>query len=299
VEIKMKLGYLQLNPYVLLAFLTFSILIYKGISLIFFNSTVTSRDKRLIFLSTKSKILKQFDENAIEQEFINAGLKISFKKYYKNYKKFRYLILLISVILLIVKASTTSISTTLIFFIIMLYIISGTKVKIGKHWTPFGYVIKKLDNDFKKKQDVELSSIIIQLQNIAVSQKDEPTTLTYMLSRVVRFANHTKIAFIKMISHLDQGKEEEAREAFINEVDTRLGRDLAYILIELDKIDPIDVVNQLKLLEDRVRSENITNKNSKEEFYSDLMYIIPTILCFVILMNFLNIILNTIMNFAI
>lgn len=295
----MKLGYLQLDPYVLLAFLIFSTLIYNGISLLFFSSSVTNRDKRLIFLSTKNKILKQFDENAIEQEFINAGLKISFKKYYKNYKKIRYLILIISIILLVVKATTTSISTTLIFFVIMLYFISSTNVKFGKHWTLFGYVMKKLDDDLKKKQDVELSSIIIQLQNIAVSQKDEPTTLTYMLSRVVRFADHTKNAFIKMISYLDQGKEEEAREAFINEVDTRLGRDLAYILIELDKIDPIDVVNQLKLLEERVRSENVTNKNNKEEFYSNLMYIIPTVLCFVILMNFLNIILNTIMNFAI
>ncbi len=113
-----------------------------------------------------------------------------------------------------------------------------------------------------------------------------------MLSRVVRFAKYTKIAFIKMISYLDQGREEQARNAFISEIDTSLGKDLAYILIELDRIEPSKVINQLKLLEDRVRKENLAHKNNTEEFYSNLMYIVPTALCFIILLNFLMIVLN-------
>ncbi|QSX05471.1 hypothetical protein JYG23_12410 [Sedimentibacter sp. zth1] len=169
---------------------------------------------------------------------------------------------------------------------------------INNHWIPFRFIAKQIDLNLKKKQDIELSSIIIQLQNIAVSQQDEPTSLSYMLTRIVRFTKYTKTAFIKMISYVDQAKEEEAKVAFINEIDTPLARDLAHILIQLDSIKPVEVVKQLNALEERVRNDNITTKNQKEELYSDIMYIMPTILCFIILMNFLKIILNIITNFT-
>lgn len=294
----MYIKHLQLSPYFLLAFLIFTILIYKGINLIFFSNEIASKDKRFIFFNIKNRMLK-FDENAIEQEFLTAGFRVSFKKYYKGYKNIRYLIFIFIFVYLIVKVSIQSISITSVIIAVMLYLITAPNIKIGKKLTPFGHIIKYFDSDLKKKQDVELSSIIIQLQNIAVSQKNEPTTLSYMLSRIVRFSKYTKTAFIKMISYIDQGKEEQARDSFIDEIDTSLSRDLAYILIQLDRIEPIEVVNQMKMLEERVRNENLTNKNHKEEFYSNLMYIIPTTLCFVILMNFLNIILNMIMNFKI
>ena len=284
---------IQFEPYFILALIIFIVLVYTGTSLIFFQG-LNSRKKpsRFVLINIKNDINKMLYNNKLEQEFVDSGFKISFANYYKGYQIGRYIIFLIILFILVLKAFNSTISVSTIFIICLIYIATSPMLKIGKRWTLFGHAMKLLNDDFKKKQDVELSSIIIQLQNIAISQKDEATTLSYMLSRVVRFAKYTKVAFIKMISYLDQGREEQARNSFISEIDTSLGKDLAYILIELDRIEPSEVINQLKLLEDRVRKENLAHKNNTEELYSNLMYIVPTALCFIILLNFLMIVLN-------
>ncbi len=283
----------QFEPYSVLAIIIFTTLFYTGINLLFFQGLNRSKkSSRFVLINLKNDFNRMLFNDKIEQEFIDSGFKISFVNHYKRYQLGRYSIFLIILYILVLKAFNSTISISTIFIICLIFFATSPKIKLGKHWTLFGHAMRFFNDEYKKKQDVELSSIIIQLQNIAISQRDEPTTLSHMLSRVVRFAKYTKIAFIKMISYLDQGREEQARNAFISEIDTSLGKDLAYILIELDRIEPSKVINQLKLLEDRVRKENLAHKNNTEEFYSNLMYIVPTALCFIILLNFLMIVLN-------
>ncbi len=283
----------QFEPYSVLAIIIFTTLFYTGINLLFFQGLNRSKkSSRFVLINLKNDFNRMLYNDKIEQEFIDSGFKISFVNHYKRYQLGRYSIFLIILYILVLKAFNSTISISTIFILCLIFFATNPKIKLGKHWTLFGHAMRFFNDEYKKKQDVELSSIIIQLQNIAISQRDEPTTLSHMLSRVVRFAKYTKIAFIKMISYLDQGREEQARNAFISEIDTSLGKDLAYILIELDRIEPSKVINQLKLLEDRVRKENLAHKNNTEEFYSNLMYIVPTALCFIILLNFLMIVLN-------
>jgi hypothetical protein len=200
---------------------------------------------------------------------------------------------------LIYKVIFSSISTINVAIVFALAILTVPVLKFKKRWTLFGQIMRVLDKDLKKKQDIELSSIVIQLQNIAVSQEKAPTNLSSMLLRIVGFCNYTKVGFIKMISLIDQDREEEAKKAFIDEVDTILGRDLAHILIQLDKLNPAKVVEQLNLLEERIRSESLTIKNKKEEFHSNIIFLIPVVLCFVILLNFVVMMLNSAMEFSI
>jgi len=283
----------QFEPYSVLAVIIFTTLFYAGINLLFFQGLNRSKkSSRFVLINIKNDLNRMLYNDKIEQEFIDSGFKISFVNHYKRYQLGRYTIFLIILFILVLKAFNSTISISTIFIICLIFFATSPKIKLGKHWTLFGNAMRFFNDEYKKKQDVELSSIIIQLQNIAISQRDEPTTLSHMLSRVVRFAKYTKIAFIKMISYLDQGREEQARNTFISEIDTSLGKDLAYILIELDRIEPSKVINQLKLLEDRVRKENLAHKNNAEEFYSNLMYVVPTALCFIILLNFLMIVLN-------
>lgn len=152
--------------------------------------------------------------------------------------------------------------------------------------------------NLQNKQNRELYTIIIQLKNMVVSQQNSPCILSYMLSKVIRFTKYTKPQFIKFITLIDLNQEKQAKKRFIEEINTPLARDLVYVLIQLDKIKPVEVVNQLDALQKRVENENITVKNKKEELYSDLMYVMPTILCFLILLNFLNILLSIINNLA-
>lgn len=286
---------LYINSYLIIALFIYVILIYGGLKLIL-DTNINL--KKYNITRIKSNINKNLNYND-DNEFEKSGLKISIKKYYKPYQTIRYSIICMLIVFLLYKLfMTKSISIICLTLIIAIYILTGTKVKVLNHWTPFGLVIKELDKDLKKKQDFELSSIIIQLQNIALSHQNNPTTLSHMLMSVVRFAKYTKLGFTKMVLYLDQGDEENAKKAFIEEINTSLGRDLAHILIKLDSINPVEVLNQLKAFEERVKNENITHKNQIEEFYSNMLYMIPTALCFVILLNFLKIILSIIMNFS-
>lgn len=290
--------YIYINPFSVIACFIFSLLVYEGIKLIFFSGYYKTASRRFIFSNIKNGMNRVFDDSYVQQQLKKAGLRITIQEQYKTYQQVRYIITIFLVIILFIKCVQRTASMYTALGMIVIYVVSIPVVKIGDMWTPFGFVMKELDKDLKKKQDFELSSIIIQLQNIALSQQDEPTTLSYMLTRVVRFSQYTKVAFIRMISFIDQAKEEEAKNAFIEEIDTPLSRDLAYVLIKLDSINPAEVVDQFKILEERVKNDNITNKNQKEEFYSNIFYLLPTALCFVILLNFLKIILGMIMNFS-
>lgn len=287
----------SVNPYVLFAFMLFSILIFEGIYLLFFKDN-ERKDKRFKLLSLRFDVSNKIDNSSIDAEFEKNGLKVSFKKYFKNYQIIRYIAILLMIAYLIYKVIFSSISTIDVAIVFVIAILTAPVLKFKKRWTLFGQIMRALDKDLKKKQDIELSSIVIQLQNIAVSQEKSPTNLSSMLLRIIGFCNFTKAGFIKMISLIDQDREEEAKQAFINEVDTILGRDLAHILIQLDKLNPAKVVEQLNLLEDRIRNESLTIKNKKEEFHSNLIYLIPVVLCFVILLNFVVMMLNSAMEFS-
>jgi len=275
----------------------YAILVFEGIYLIFLKDD-NRKDKKFTFSNIKFDISKRIDNSSIDIEFEKNGLKVSFKRYFKTYQIIRYIAIFLMVAYLIFKVIFSSISTIDVVIVFALIALSAPVLKFGKRWTIFGQIMRALDKDLKKKQDIELSSIVIQLQNIAVSQEKAPANLSSMLLRIVGFCNYTKAGFIKMISLIDQDREDEAKQAFINEVDTILGRDLAHILIQLDKLNPVKVIEQLSLLEERIRNENLTIKNRKEEFHSNLIYLIPVVLCFVILLNFVIIMLNSAMEFT-
>lgn len=275
----------------------FTILVFEGVYLIFFKDS-DRKDRRFTLSNLRFDISKRIDNSSIDAEFERNGLKVSFKKYFKSYQIIRYIAISAMVVYLILKAIFSSITTINIVIVFTLIVLSTPILKFRKRWTVFGQIMRILDKDLKKKQDMELSSIVIQLQNIAVSQEKAPTNLSSMLLRIVGFCSYTKAGFVKMISLIDQDREDEAKQAFINEVDTILGRDLAHILIQLDKLNPAKVVEQLNLLEERIRNENLTIKNRKEEFHSNLIYMIPVVLCFVILLNFVVMMLNSAMEFS-
>jgi hypothetical protein len=275
----------------------FSILVFEGVYLLFFKDNERN-DKRFKLLGLRFDISNKIDNSSIDAEFEKNGLKVSFKKYFKSYQIIRYIAILLMIVYLIYKVVFSSISTINVAIVFALAILTAPVLKFKKRWTLFGQIMRVLDKDLKKKQDIELSSIIIQLQNIAVSQEKAPTNLSSMLLRIVGFCDFTKAGFIKMISLIDQDREEEAKQAFTDEVDTILGRDIAHILIQLDKLNPVKVVEQLNLLEERIRNESLTIKNNKEESQSNLIYMIPVVLCFVILLNFVVMMLNSAMEFS-
>ena len=229
-----------------------------------------------------------------QEKLEKNGFKLSLAKEYRYIVIGRTVIMAIAVVVAIFKIVTTGIVVQNILILLALLCLTTTEIKVGKLVTPTGYILKAIDVEHKKRQDKELAVIVVQLQNIAIGQKSQPTTLANMLIRVIRFSNYTKEAFTKMDFYIDIGQKEKARDAFVEEINTQLSRDLGYLIVKLDDVEPSEMVWQLKILEERVDNNERANKDNREEMYSNIMYLVPIILCFIILINFLSIILGVI-----
>lgn len=291
-----ELSNYKINTASILAVLIFSILVYFGFYLLFIDENRNYNSKK-IYTDVLRLIDDQFDTYEFEKQLEDVGFNKELKSVYKPYQQFRFILFGVILFYLVIKLSHGTLSIKNIVFSIVVFLITIPIIKLGKRHTPFGIIMKYINEENKKKKDAELYGIITQLQNIAITQKDEPTTLTYMLRRIVKFSKKTKPAFIEMLKYIDINEMGKAKENFVKHIGTSLSRDFAHILIELDNIEPKKVIDQLDVLNERILNENKLNKQKNAERFSNIIYLLPTVLVFAILINFIIIIFANVMQF--
>jgi hypothetical protein len=172
----------------------------------------------------------------------------------------------------------------------VVWVISIPRRKILKRKTPFGYILDIFEKEDRQKKDVEVFRAITQLKNLAISQKDKPLGADFMIEQLSRFAVITKPIFSQTISLWRMGKEDEACDYFADEIDTKLGREFANILRELDEINPVELVDQLELFQNHIKEERVTNRLKKQEMISNILFMPIVATAFVIMLNFVVIV---------
>lgn len=290
---------IYINSYSLLAIVIFSILVFECIDKLFMvesNKYNYKRMGRFFVHKINNKINKTKNKNNISKMIEDNNFSSYLLDKVVWIIRIRYILITIIFFILVLKCIHRNIDSFIVVLASLLYIITIPRVKIKSIYMPFGILLKKLNESISFKQDLEISIVITQLKNIIVSQTTTLVSLSYMLTKVIIFTKHTRKTFIKTISLLDLGKEDEAKDTFYKELSTTLAKDFAYIFIKYDYLNPKETINQLEVLEERIYGKNISIKNKKQELYSNLLYILPTMLCFLILLNFIKIILNIIMS---
>lgn len=172
---------------------------------------------------------------------------------------------------------------------------SRTFKKSIKKLEPINRLYKRYINE---KKDKELYFIILQLQNIVLSKKDEQVTMIYMVSNVLKFCDYTEKAFLQFIYFYNLDDKEAAVEAFRDHIPSNIARDLIYIISEMDNLDPRKVMDQFSVLEDRVKMDMNMKKNIMEEKLSNFLYVLPVCLCFLIMLNFVLIIMQEVSSMS-
>lgn len=144
----------------------------------------------------------------------------------------------------------------------------------------------------KKRRAVmekEIYSSAALLSNIAIIQSQAPKGAIYIIEQMASYSDHLKQPFEHMLYYLRQNRTEEALDAFEREAGTGIAREYGAILLQMDKIRPSEQKENIRLLMQKLREENITREKTRNETISDLIYIPVLANVIVVFINFIYI----------
>ncbi|GMQ57119.1 hypothetical protein AN1V17_15140 [Vallitalea sediminicola] len=249
-----------------------------------FKSMKKKKNYKYIFRS-KMKFTKSNSLNEeINSAFLDAGINITMDKY----NNFRLIILIVAVGAICISYHSNK-SPIIIGLLLMCYLLTTPVISFGKKESPFMIVIKMIRTLQNKKKDIEIYRILIQLKNIAITQQDRPYSADYTINQLIKFSKLTKNALINFLMYYNLGKEDEAYKKFTKEINTKMGNDIGVILLKLDKLNPLELVEQIDIIKDRNREEHITEKHRRQNAISDLIYLPIIIPVFILFLNFIMI----------
>lgn len=225
------------------------------------------------------------EKNAINNVFDEAGFNITFHKYIR-------IRLIVFVMFLIFTSITLFQSDKLKVAIgiqISIYFITTPVLAIGKKESPFMIFMKMIKKIHNQKKDIEIYRILIQLKNIAITQKEQAYSADYTINQLIKFSRLTKKALINFLMFYNLGREDEAYNKFTKEINTKMGNEIGIILLKLDKLKPLELIQQIDIIKNRNREKHITRKHRKQNKISDLIYLPIIIPVFVLFLNFIMI----------
>lgn len=186
------------------------------------------------------------------------------------------------------------------------YKLSELSLKSTEKYVDAKRIIAKIRfvENYRNKKNIynknkELYFIILQIQNLIITHKKSPVSMNYTVSQVLSFCEYTKNAFMKFLYYYNLNDREVAVKNFKNEIPSPLARDLVYILADMDYLNPSEVLEQFELLEDRIKSEMRMNRELEEEKISNFLYIMPVVLCFMILLNYIVVIMKVVRGYGV
>lgn len=251
-------------------------LIFKGIRNKKYKYTF--RKPRMSYKKNKST------KDEINDAFSSAGANITIDKY----NNIRLIILITAVVITSISYDTRKLPFILVILLTCYIILTPVK-KFGKKDSPFMIIIKMIRNMQNKKKDIEIYRLLIQLKNIAITRQVKPYSADYTINQLIKFSKITKNALINFLILYDVGKEDEAYKKFTKEINTKMGNDFAMILLKLDKLNPLELVEQINIIKEKNREEHITEKHRKQNTVSDIIYFPIIIPVFILFLNFIMI----------
>lgn len=260
-----------------LYFAILTILISTAIYL--FLGSTKSKNEQVRFKKNRYKefvdsVKDQLDQNEMKEALEKTGLHITLFQYLIV----RYVLFAYWIFMIITKAIKYRYhySYGSLWFVLFMFFITSPKAKVFGTKTLFNRIVDLLTYKYRKKKDAELYRAVLQLKNLAIARQDKPLGADFIIQQLMSFTDITRPIFANMLSNWRMGQEEEACEGFAKAIDTKQGEDLANIFLKLDKLNPIQMKQQLILYQSNVRAEKKTDKLKENEFTSILVFI-PTI----------------------
>lgn len=274
----------------ILFWITVICLSYAGFKLII-NGFMGRKRNRIIFRRVAFNDIRDYitdveSKHDIKGFFKHTGLSISLNDYIAV--RLVILSLLAIVALLYIVSFGGEPIFTILVYLAVAYITLPRNTFVGIK-TPMSLFIDFARNNYLASVELELFRILTVLKNLIITCKKTPVSAENIISNLVEFAKLTKPKFTEFLSLYRLGKIEQAYNYFKNEIGTKLGEDLASLLIKLDEINPAELIEQLELYQSTIRDRCMTERLKKDKLISDVAFFPVVVSIFLILMNFIAI----------
>ena len=257
------------------------------VGIVLIKEAICYRKRRvnIKFRSNRFRKIKYKFLNSIHEEddyFKGTGIPLNLFQY----NMIRISILSIFFIFEIMGESFSRVLIMKCVIYIFAVIITSPRLTLFNKKSLFAHMISILQSQYQKKLDEEIYKALLQLKNLAIVQKEQPVSADFIIEQISRFTTVTKKIFLKTISMMREGRDEDAVEFFKSSTGTKLGNEFANMLAKLEKLNPAELEEQLVLLQSAFRNEKVTDKLRRQEMLSNILFIPIVAVSIVILLNF-------------
>lgn len=137
-----------------------------------------------------------------------------------------------------------------------------------------------------KHLNQELFESTLTLKNLSIVRSETPLSADFIFESLMDNSNYLKPIFKEMLSIYRSGNPEGAFSYFAEKTGSRAGRNFASILEKVDKINPVELVNQMEVFQNMMAETHLTAKEKDVENKSVIVTTCSTITIFALLINF-------------
>lgn len=239
-----------------------------------FNEPNKKNKKKMLALNKhKYFTFTVVDEQKFNKNMMEIGIKLNLQ----NYQKLRIIILCI--LMFFAKLDFLT--------IVILFLLSEPKEYLFGYRTVFKRVIDFSRDRYKEKQDKEIYSALVQLKNLAIATKEKPLSTDFILRQLVKFTNKTRVVFNHTLVLWRESNEKIACQYFSDTIGTKLAGEFANFIVNLDKINPDELIEQLQVIQEGYREKNITKEQKRQEVLSSVAFVPIVLSSLAVMMNFI------------
>lgn len=241
------------------------------------------RFKRNRYKEFTDYVKEQLYNKELDSLISKSGLKFnSFYFQIVRYSLFSFIVLYS----LFNKLRGVSISQGNVALVLILFVLSSPKLILNQK-TPFHYLLSFFTSEYRNRKNKEIYRAIMQLKNISIIKASANIGADFIINELNKFTNVTKPIFDKMLSFWYLNERKKAIEYFSNAIDTKQGKELALLFDKLDYLDTSELITQIELYQNNVRTERQTQYEKKNEVRSNIAYGVVMISAIIVLINFI------------
>ena len=152
---------------------------------------------------------------------------------------------------------------------------------------PFYYFAEAFRKAEREEKNQELLVAMSFLRNLIVQSRGNPLGADYIIEYLAESAKITKPAYQKLLNNLRLHRKDAAIAAFVAEIDTEIGKDVASLLVGIDAMDPRELREAISARQNHIREIRHTNNKKRDELVSDLIYLPIILTMILVLLNFI------------
>lgn len=245
---------------------------------------------RELVLKKKSSLLTGIRDQSGDLIFQSAGVRLSLRRY--NAIRDAGLILISIIALAELFGGDYGSAAKTLGYGALIAFVTYPKERVFGRRSLFKMALDLLRKSYLESKDLELMSVITQMKNLSVSNRDKPISAVFMLKELMRFTKITKPVFGKTTTLLIRDGPKEASLYFADTFGTRLGENFATVILKLDELNPVEFTAQLELFQISIRELKKTRKNKRQENEANLMFVLASLQVLIITMNFIMMVIG-------